>query len=58
MKLFGFDHHRHQSPWADAPPYAIELREMLVHIIKQETKIMGAIDDLKAATAATPAPSA
>lgn len=52
LLVFGYRYHQNQSPWAEAPAWAIELREMLVLILKQETKIMSAFDDLAADVAA------
>jgi len=45
MKLFGYHHHHCDSPWAEAPPWAIEVREMLSLIIQKEDTIMSAIED-------------
>lgn len=45
MRLFGFRHHNCQNPWDEAPPWAVELREMLSLIIINEEMIMSAIDD-------------
>lgn len=38
--LFGHNHHHCDRPWDEAPPYAIELREMLRLIIRNQEKIM------------------
>lgn len=35
MRLFGFHIHRCNRPWDEAPPYAIELREMLRLLINE-----------------------
>lgn len=35
MKLFGFHVHRCNFPWAEAPPWAIELREMMRLVINE-----------------------
>lgn len=43
--MFGRRFHNRENPWDDAPPWAIELREMLSIIIKKEEFIMSAIDD-------------
>lgn len=52
MKLFAFDHHHNPNPWEHAPPWAVELREMLRAISNQEARIMATIDDLVADVAA------
>jgi hypothetical protein len=52
MKLFAFRHHNHPSPWDEAPPWAMELREMLSLVIDNQETEMAAIDDLQAAVAA------
>jgi hypothetical protein len=46
MHLYAFDRHRSEDPWAEAPAWALELREMLGLIINQEKTTMAAIDDL------------
>ncbi len=51
MKLFGFHHHHHDRPFEDAPPWAVEIREILRHIIKTQETTMSAITDLQAAVA-------
>ena len=68
MKLFGFEHHHHESPWDEAPPWAIELRCMLGQILdnqameeeRSETRYQPQITlDLDAATVTEqPAPTA
>lgn len=35
MKLFGFHIHRNRFPWSEAPPWALELREMLRLLINE-----------------------
>jgi hypothetical protein len=55
MDLFGFQHHNRRRPWEDAPPWAIELREMLNIVIKRENKIMTTQSDIAAALAAVTA---
>src|ERR1700730_12550463 len=52
MRLFAFEHHHNQEPWAGAPPWAIELREMLAVITNREETIMSAKDDLNNAVTA------
>lgn len=52
MKLFGFRFHNHQSPWDDAPPWALELREMMSIVLMNQETEMAAIDDLQAAVTA------
>lgn len=53
MKLFAFHIHGQSNPWVDAPPWAIELREMEHHIVKllaravmEEMGMAKTIDDL------------
>ena len=43
--------HHHEGPWRDAPPWAIELREMLCVVIKNQGVSMSQADDLNAAVA-------
>lgn len=56
MKLFGFPFHEDDDPWDEAPPWAIELREMLGLILRTERQMENimALDFTKmiAATAA------
>ena len=52
MKLFALDHHHNDSPWTDAPAWAVELRVMLGIIIKDQEKLMSVVDDTAAAVAA------
>lgn len=40
MKLFAFHHHNRHSPWEQAPPWALELREMLSLVLQKEDLIM------------------
>lgn len=40
--------HHHRGPWRDAPPWAIELREMLRVIILNQGAMMSQSDDLAA----------
>lgn len=51
MKLYAFDHHKCDDPWAGAPFWAIELVVMQTLILKNQETIMAAVDDLKAAIA-------
>lgn len=51
MNLFGFDYHKRQYPWTNAPPWAIELREMLRIVINRENRIMTTQADIAAALA-------
>lgn len=46
MKLFGFDHHQKHDPWDGAPPWAVEIREMLGTIIVYQEFEMSQIEDL------------
>lgn len=43
--------HHHTGPWRDAPPWAIELREMLSVVIKNQGANMSQVDDLTNAVA-------
>lgn len=52
MHIFAFDRHHVKHPWADAPPWALELRIMLGQILERENKAMAAIDDLATSVAA------
>jgi len=52
MKLWAFEHHHHPTPWDGAPPWALELRNMLGVVIDNQETMMSAIDDLQAAVAA------
>ena len=49
MKLFAVHIHHNENCWADAPNWAIELREQINHL---RMTLMAAIDDLTAAVAA------
>ena len=40
MKLFALNHHHCETPWDSAPPYALELREMLSLILQKENILM------------------
>jgi hypothetical protein len=51
MRLFGSSFHHHQSPWDEAPPWAVELREMVSLILDNQETIMALEDDLKTAIA-------
>jgi hypothetical protein len=51
FKLFARHHHHNDSPWAEAPPWAIELREMLGLILNRERNIMTVQTDIAAALA-------
>jgi hypothetical protein len=46
MKLFGFDHHQKHDPWAGAPAWAVEIREMLGTVINFQEFLMSQADDL------------
>jgi hypothetical protein len=39
MKLFGFGYHESDDPWDEAPPWAIELREMMALVLKTEQRM-------------------
>jgi hypothetical protein len=65
FEFMDFWPHHHKGPWADAPPWAIELREMLSIALKNlgaemvdlstlaanETKLIADVDTLRAANA-------
>lgn len=55
MKIFAHDHHRSENPWHQAPPWALELREMLRLILKLNLRMESemAFDFTKMAAAAT-----
>lgn len=46
LELYAFKHHGERHPWFMAPPWAIELREMLSRLIRMERQDMKALDDL------------
>ena len=48
MRLFGQDFHHNDSPWDEAPPWAIELREL---ILANQEKIMSDLTDLQSVVA-------
>jgi hypothetical protein len=52
MELFGFHHHRNNDPWSNAPPWAVELREMVRLVLNKENSIMSTLDDDLAAVTA------
>lgn len=45
MKIFGHDHHHCDDPWNEAPPWAVELREMLSLVLQREEYIMSQLTD-------------
>lgn len=51
MRLFAHWHHKCDDPWEQAPPWALELREMLGLILKQEIKEMTVQQDIADALA-------
>lgn len=51
MKILGFRHHNCEDPWEDAPPWAIELREMLRVVIYKEYENMTVQQDIADALA-------
>jgi hypothetical protein len=50
--MFGFNYHNCDRPWDDAPPWAIELREMIRIVINKENRVMTTQADIAAALAA------
>lgn len=38
MRIFGFPYHDDDDPWDEAPPWAIELREMLALVLRTERR--------------------
>lgn len=46
MRVFGRHVHNCGDPWAEAPPWAVELGFMLALVLKEETIIMSQADDL------------
>lgn len=48
MKLFGFSYHNDESPWEDAPAWAIEVREMLAYNNDLMENIMATLDQVLA----------
>lgn len=49
--LFGFRYHNRYNPWDDAPPWAIELRQMLRVLLREERVIMSVQSDIADALA-------
>lgn len=61
MRIFGHHFHKNDNPWDEAPPWAVELRQIgLINLETQEkqmsdlTKLAADIDALLAAVAALP----
>ena len=50
-KIYGFDHHGHKNPWANAPAWAIELGLIGALTIANQEAIMAVQDDLAAVVA-------
>lgn len=46
MKVYGFDHHKCETPWDGAPDWVIELGVIMLLILSKQEAIMAAIDDL------------
>ncbi len=40
MRSYAFDRHHVKHPWADAPPWALELRIMLGQLLEKENQVM------------------
>ncbi len=51
MKTFGFFHHQTRDPWADAPPWDVEIGIMLGIAIHNQETIMTDVTALQAVTA-------
>jgi hypothetical protein len=45
VKPLGFFFHQNNDPWAHAPPWAVELREMVRLVLNKENIIMSNLDD-------------
>ena len=52
MELFARHHHKFDDPWQDAKPHELELRGMLLKILRNQEALMAALDDLTAQVAA------
>lgn len=48
MKLFARHHHGCDDPWSSAPPWAVELREVLHVITTNQEAIMATLDQVLA----------
>lgn len=48
MKLFAHHHHHCDDPWEQAPPWALELYEMLGLIIQYQENAMATLDEILA----------
>jgi hypothetical protein len=40
MNIFGFNEHQNNDPWRNAPPWAVELREMVRLVLMRENRII------------------
>jgi hypothetical protein len=56
MRIFGYDYHESEDPWAEAPSWAVELREMMALVLRtdrrMESEMQLAFTKMIAATAA------
>ena len=39
MRIFGYSYHESEDPWAEAPLWAIELREMMALLLRTERRM-------------------
>lgn len=39
MRIFGFHLHRDPDPWRAAPPWAVELRQLLLRVLDETDEI-------------------
>lgn len=47
MNLFGFELHRDPDPWRHAPPWAVELRQMLLRLLQASDLALEELDDVR-----------
>ncbi len=43
MRLFGFHLHRDPDPWRHAPAWAVELRQLLLRVLREADEIEDAV---------------
>ena len=46
MKIFGIELHHDPDPWRHAPPWAIELRQLLVRVLATTELALDELDDV------------